>query len=274
MTVASDELEDAQYGIGQAVDEFLQKVYPPSFFQRESSQTCDASLDAKIGVRGSQLLLSGPESLRMTHRLRAMHSAILVGVGTVLNEDPSLTCRIPHLLPLARQPSPYVLDSTLRTPPSCKLITNARKGISRPLTIICLPLHTAGEAATLRAVALRAAGCMLLEIDSDDKASPPAKRSPSLASFLAALPPETSMMVEGGSTVISSCLSLRTQVNRIVITTAPKFVGANGVAVCVDDPDRLVSSSSLYIRLVTEVFDLNRCRICSTSHHAFLAKTL
>ncbi|SRR6266550_313712 len=49
------------------------------------------SLDAKIaGSGGQQLALSGSESMLMTHWLRARHDAILVGIGTALNDDPQL----------------------------------------------------------------------------------------------------------------------------------------------------------------------------------------
>jgi 2,5-diamino-6-(ribosylamino)-4(3H)-pyrimidinone 5'-phosphate reductase len=49
------------------------------------------SLDARIGRRdGKQLILSGDESMAMTHRLRKAHDAVLVGVGTVLNDNPGL----------------------------------------------------------------------------------------------------------------------------------------------------------------------------------------
>ncbi|GEM06577.1 hypothetical protein Rt10032_c01g0594 [Rhodotorula toruloides] len=50
------------------------------------------SLDGKIaGKGGKQLMLSGTESMTLTHRLRQLHDSILVGVGTVINDDPQLT---------------------------------------------------------------------------------------------------------------------------------------------------------------------------------------
>ena len=49
------------------------------------------SLDACIaGVNGTQLILSGKESMQMTHWMRTMHDAILIGIGTLLNDDPQL----------------------------------------------------------------------------------------------------------------------------------------------------------------------------------------
>jgi 3,4-dihydroxy 2-butanone 4-phosphate synthase/GTP cyclohydrolase II len=63
-------------------------------------------------VAGQPLALSGQQSLTLTHALRAAHDAILIGVGTLLADDPLLTVRLAP----APTPSPLVLDSTLRTP--------------------------------------------------------------------------------------------------------------------------------------------------------------
>ena len=63
--------------------------------------------------------LSSPESLVLTHRLRAAHDAILVGIGTVLADDPRLTVRLAP----GPQPQPVVLDSNLRLPAEAALST-------------------------------------------------------------------------------------------------------------------------------------------------------
>lgn len=54
------------------------------------AQSIDGSIAA---LRGSPTLLSGAQSMQMTHMLRAMHDAILVGVGTILADNPSLNAR-------------------------------------------------------------------------------------------------------------------------------------------------------------------------------------
>ena len=78
------------------------------------AQSLDGSIAAK---RGEALGLSGPESLRLTHRLRSMHDAILVGIGTVLSDNPRLTVRLVN----GQNPRPIVVDSQLRIPLNCKL---------------------------------------------------------------------------------------------------------------------------------------------------------
>lgn len=75
--------------------EFLSNILSPPIQPHTNrphvTLTYAQSLDAKIaGANGNQLILSGKESLVMTHWLRTMHDAILVGVGTALNDDPQL----------------------------------------------------------------------------------------------------------------------------------------------------------------------------------------
>src|SRR5512143_1701471 len=77
------------------------------------------SLDGCIAAeRGRPTQLSGPETKQITHRLRALHDGILVGIGTVLADDPHLTVRHAR----GENPQPVVLDSRLRTPVEARLI--------------------------------------------------------------------------------------------------------------------------------------------------------
>ncbi len=80
------------------------------------------SLDGRIATAGGiSKWITGDEARQAAHRLRAASDAILVGVGTVLADDPSLTCRLPGLED--RSPVRVVLDSGLRTPSESKLMT-------------------------------------------------------------------------------------------------------------------------------------------------------
>ncbi|KPV78690.1 uncharacterized protein RHOBADRAFT_41233 [Rhodotorula graminis WP1] len=192
------------------------------------------SLDGKIaGPGGTQLQLSGPESMRLTHHLRVLHDSILVGVGTVLNDDPQLTARLPSLLPLSQQPRPVILDSSLRTPPTCKLLVNAQRGISHGVTIVHRALSATSEEdedLRRRAADLERAGARLIPLEPDEHGLLPlsALLSHPHASHLLG----RSLMVEGGARIIASCLAAPPPgiVDLVIVTVAPVLVGEDGVS--------------------------------------------
>ena len=75
------------------------------------------SLDGKIATRsGDSKWITGEESRRYVHELRARSDAIMAGIGTVIADDPQLTARRPDGSPLPRQPLRVVVDSSGRLP--------------------------------------------------------------------------------------------------------------------------------------------------------------
>ncbi|KAG8817784.1 2,5-diamino-6-(ribosylamino)-4(3H)-pyrimidinone 5'-phosphate reductase [Serendipita sp. 399] len=164
------------------------------------------SLDGKIaGVNGQQLILSGTESMIMTH------------------------CIARHLPPRQEgypQPLPVILDTTLRIPLDCKLITNARAGAGRFPLILCA--QGSGSLASRRAT-LESLGVTVVPVASEEHGKIP------LLATINVLQQHgiRSLMIEGGQTVISSCLSLPnvSLLDRVIITMAPVFVGRKGLAV-------------------------------------------
>ena len=77
------------------------------------------TLDGRIASAfGEARWITGPAAREVSHRLRDQHDAIVVGVGTVLADDPALTTRIPG----GRDARPVVLDTTLRTPPTAVVL--------------------------------------------------------------------------------------------------------------------------------------------------------
>lgn len=83
---------------------------------------CAMSIDGKISTKlRKQLRISSDEDVRRVDELRAWSDAIMVGIGTVLSDDPSLRVKF-HNVP--RQPKKVVVDSMARTPPECKLLNS------------------------------------------------------------------------------------------------------------------------------------------------------
>jgi diaminohydroxyphosphoribosylaminopyrimidine deaminase/5-amino-6-(5-phosphoribosylamino)uracil reductase len=172
-----------------------------------------SSLDGKIATaKGESQWLTSAESRRATHALRGRHDAVLVGVGTVLADDPALTCRIEgfRALPLVR----IVVDSHLRTPLLSQLVRGAAQD---PLWI----LHRNG-ADRLRIKALESAGAKLIEL-------PHAAAGVDLSAALHALTKHglTRVLVEGGGTIAAALLREKLA-DRLAWFHAPCVIGADG----------------------------------------------
>src|SRR5690606_10489304 len=91
------------------------------------------------------------QSLTLTHFLRASHDALLVGVNTILSDDPQLNVRYYE----GEDPQPVVLDSSLRTPPDCRILKQSKK----PPIIV-----TTGESDPAKREALSAAGAQIVAV--------------------------------------------------------------------------------------------------------------
>ena len=171
------------------------------------AQSLDGSLSLRRGVPSA---LSGPQAMQLTHRLRAAHDAILVGIGTVLSDDPRLTVRLAQ----GRNPQTVVLDGQLRFPLQAKLLQG------EPLPWIAThqrPIDL--EAHHQKKSALEARGARLFEIPPDENND---LSLPALLAKLADLGID-SLMVEGGSRVITSFLTSHLA-DQFVITIAPLFL--------------------------------------------------
>ncbi|CAO1638463.1 unnamed protein product [Sympodiomycopsis kandeliae] len=183
------------------------------------AQTIDGCIS---GVGGQQLILSGQESMAMTHVLRTLHDGILVGIGTVLNDDPRLSARlIPHSIPVSDQPRPIILDSSLRTPLSCKLITNFLNGTGRQPLILTTETSDDDVDKSSRMNSLITKGSVgIVPLPSLDW--------PSILSELHTKVGIKNLMVEGGAGVIESLLLSQHLINSLIITVSPTFAGSQG----------------------------------------------
>ncbi|CAO3573297.1 unnamed protein product [Mortierella alpina] len=188
------------------------------------------SLDGKIaGKHGQQLILSGPESMKATHILRSRHDAILVGIGTVLNDDPRLTVRLSPedhsaettTASILQHPQPIILDTALRFPRTAKLLLPTAP--KKPW-IITGPMHDVYKRLELEALGARV---FVLEVDAHGRIS--------LPDLLSTLYRQSiqSVMVEGGAGVIASFLKSGL-VQSFLLTIAPVYVGEHGVSAVQD----------------------------------------
>ena len=161
------------------------------------------SLDGSIALRSDEpLALSGEDSLRLTHQLRSIHDGILVGIGTVLSDDPQLTVR--HWI--GHNPQPIVLDSQLRIPAKARLC--------------CLPEKRCWVLTTVDDKGAEIEGLEITALQGNPEGQVCLQRALKLLLSRGI----NSLMVEGGASVISAFLKARL-VDALVLTITPQFVG-------------------------------------------------
>ncbi|OGQ94647.1 MAG: riboflavin biosynthesis protein RibD [Deltaproteobacteria bacterium RIFOXYD12_FULL_57_12] len=178
------------------------------------------SLDGRIAAGPGQCTrITGAASRRQVHRLRDTVDAILVGIDTVLVDDPALTTRLPKGVRAPRDPLRVVLDSRLRLPTSAKLLNQDSVA---PTWIFCGPGHDPA-----RRKALVAAGAVIKEVPLTG-----AGGGLDLAAVLDELGRNqcTSLLVEGGGQVHGSFLAAGL-VDQVFLFVAPVFLGDTGVPV-------------------------------------------
>lgn len=189
------------------------------------------SLDGKIATStGQSRWISGEEARRTAHRLRHAHDAVLVGVNTVIADDPLLTVRdLPRGDPAAappgpRQPLRVVADSGLRIPPTARLLAG---GPGTGATLVA----TTTDADPVRIEELRAAGVEVevLPLVGRPAGVAPGHRSrprvdlPSLLSMLGRRG-ILSLLVEGGAEILGAVFSLDLA-DRVYAFIAPMVIG-------------------------------------------------
>ena len=169
-----------------------------------------ATLDGKIAdAHGASQWITGGAARVEAHRLRSDADAILVGVGTVLADDPALTVRLDG--PWPREPLRVVLDSKARTRPTAKLIHAGRAAHA--------VIAVGAEAPEERVAALVATGARVLRCPGPDGRVSPA----GLLAALAALEVR-GVLVEGGAEVAASFVEAGL-VDRVAMFFAPRLLG-------------------------------------------------
>lgn len=199
------------------------------------------SPDDKIGAAGGKPVAITGEAVRnRVHLLRAQSDAILVGIGTVLADDPMLTCRLPGMA--ARSPVRVVLDQSLRIPGASKLVRTARE---TPLWVVSSELAEAAAATRIGA-----AGAQMLRVPSVGASGL------DLTAVLHALAEKgiTRLMVEGGSRVAASFVAADL-VDEIWLFRGTEEVGSGGVDALDALPLSKITQSRTYKVHASETFD-------------------
>ena len=194
---------------------------------------CAATLDGRIATRtGDARWVSGPQSRQFVHRLRHAVDAIMVGVGTVIADDPSLTTRLPENK--GRDPKRIILDTHLSIPLNARVLTQS----SDAETVLVAGPDIAAEARQK----IEAMGARVLK-------SPCREGRIDLAALMGLLGAEgtASILVEGGSQVCGSALRSGI-VDKLYFFYAPKLLGGDdGIPIC-GGPGRTRMQDSLNVQ--------------------------
>lgn len=167
------------------------------------------SVDGRIATKsGNSRWITNEKSRILAHRLRREHDAILVGVGTVLKDDPQLTVRLLR----GRNPYRIVLDSRLRTPLEAKILCDDFVDKTIIATTEQAPSNS------IRSIEKRGAKVWIIDSDGNGKVNPQV--------LLRKLGERgiSSLLVEGGREVFTSMLKAGLA-DRVVIFCAPILLG-------------------------------------------------
>jgi diaminohydroxyphosphoribosylaminopyrimidine deaminase / 5-amino-6-(5-phosphoribosylamino)uracil reductase len=218
------------------------------------------SADGKAGLAGRRpTAITGEAAHARVHMMRAMNDAILTGIGTVLSDDPRLTCRLPGMA--ARSPVRVVVDTGLRLPLSSALVRSARE---TPVWV----LASTGAPADAEA-ALAAHGVKVLRLGVPGTAGlPPApgQTTPGqraggrpavpgldLPAVLRLLADRgiTRLMVEGGPIVTAAFLAADL-VDEAALLHGPATIGADGIDALEGMPLSVLTASQRFLLRDTE----------------------
>ena len=173
---------------------------------------CAMTLDGKIAsVTGESRWISGEESRRYVHKMRATHDAVMVGVDTIIADNPQLTVR--HVK--GHNPLRVIVDTTLRTPESVRAI----EGESAKTTIIATTDNH--PKVHLRYTRQGASILVCEELDGRVSMSDLLRRLGGMGI--------QSILLEGGSRLAGDMLK-HNLIDEFVIFIAPKILGSDGFA--------------------------------------------
>jgi diaminohydroxyphosphoribosylaminopyrimidine deaminase/5-amino-6-(5-phosphoribosylamino)uracil reductase len=173
------------------------------------------SKDGKAGLVGRKpIALTGPQARAHVFQMRAQHDAILVGIGTVLSDNPQLTARLPGLY--ERSPVRVVLDAQLRVPLSLSVISTVR---DTPTWVV-----TSNKASPMAEEILVQKGARVFRVDDTQGRL-------DLDDVLKILAEQgiTRLMVEGGP-IVAAAFAAAGLIDAAVLLRAETGIGSTGIA--------------------------------------------
>jgi diaminohydroxyphosphoribosylaminopyrimidine deaminase/5-amino-6-(5-phosphoribosylamino)uracil reductase len=202
-------LKEECQSLNEAYFKYIQTGIP--YVTLKFAQTLDGRIATSIG---DSKWISSATSLKWAHRLRSLHDAVLVGVGTVLEDDPQLTVRLVK----GRNPVRVVVDSRLRIPLNSKIL----KDLENAPTVVA----ATSQADIERAFALNIMGIEVLTTGEDSEGMVDLKE------LLKKLGEQniSCVLVEGGATTITSFIR-QGLADKIIAIIAPKIMGEGVEAV-------------------------------------------
>lgn len=174
-----------------------------------------SSLDGRIAApNGESKWITGIESRKLVHRMRAANDAVMVGMQTALKDDPELNVRLVR----GKSPVKVVLDSTLKLPATAKVFNGVKEGRSR------LMIFTSADVGGKRLKKVADAGAVAVKVPSNGNGL-------SLKKVLKELAARgiTGVLVEGGGLLAASLLK-EGLVDRLVVFYGPMVLGADSLA--------------------------------------------
>ena len=172
------------------------------------------SADGKAGLAGRRpAVISGEAARERVFQIRAANDAILVGIGTVLSDDPQLTCRLPGMF--ERSPVRVVLDEDLRLPLATSVVATVRETSTW--------VFTSHRPSAIAEEILQQKGCKVFRVDEDNGRL-------DLNQTLKKLAEQgiTRCLVEGGPTVASSLVAANL-VDEAILLRGEKIIGDTGI---------------------------------------------
>jgi diaminohydroxyphosphoribosylaminopyrimidine deaminase/5-amino-6-(5-phosphoribosylamino)uracil reductase len=172
------------------------------------------SADGKAGLAGRKpAAISGEAARERVFQIRAANDAIVVGIGTVLSDDPQLTCRLPGMF--ERSPVRVVLDEELRLPLATSVVATVRE---TPTWVF-----TSHRPSAIAEEILQQKGCKVFRVEGDNGRL-------NLDQVLAKLAEQgiTRCLVEGGPTVASSLVT-ENLVDEVILVRGEKNIGETGI---------------------------------------------